>query len=336
MPRHTSEVSITPPSPDLPKNRPNWGKWISTLVIAGLVVAMVIFVDVRHMAAVAMHTNLWLALAGVGFFLGGVALIDLRWWWLLGRNQDFWRLAHATHTSFIVPILTPIPNYISRVMVTGLVTEASLAQASTAMMVERMIAQILRISAIVLAISLGVQSSLTPNSMLRSVGMSVVVLVGYVLAIRFAQQVTLTIEQMSIVLHLSDRMRNKVVGFVSDALSVNVGIKEMLFALGMSLVMWGLFFLFHLLVILAMPLGFDVHACVIIALGTLALTPPSAPAMLGIYQVSQIGPNLILHLGTFEQLLPYSLWLYAIQAIVWLALTWWGVRKLDVRFRDLF
>ena len=85
-----------------------------------------------------------------------------------------------------------------------------------------------------------------------------------------------------------------------------------------------------------MPLGLDQHESITIALGTLALTPPSAPAMLGIYQLSQIGPNLVLRLGSFEQLLPYSMLLYFIQALVWLFLTIWGIQVLDIHWRDLF
>ena len=332
-----SPSPAAPASPQASKKQSNRSYWIAAIVIVLLIVATVLFVDVQQMIQVMRNVNYLLVLAGVVFLLGGIILIDVRWWWLLGRQPSFKRLSHATNASYIVPILTPIPNYISRVVITGLTTEATLPQATTSMMVERMIAQIMRITTIVLAISLGVQSTMSVSSMVRSVALSVAVLAGYLLAIQYADAVTRTTDRLlARTPGLSDRWRAKIVGVVQDALSIDVGMKDLLLALGMTIVMWTLFFFFHFLVILAMPLGLDMHANITIALGALALTPPSAPAMLGIYQISQIGPNLILRLGTFEQLLPYSLLLYFIQAIVWLLLTVWALRALDMSFVDLF
>lgn len=333
MTQQTAPAPAKPPA----RKQSNRSNLIAVIIIVALLIATVLFVDVRQMIQVMLHTNYALVLVGVMFLLGGIALIDVRWWYLLGREPAFKRLAHATNASFIVPILTPIPNYISRVVITGMATEATLPQATTSMMVERMIAQIMRITTIVLTISLGVQSSMSPASMVRSIALSFAVLAAYLLAIRYSEQVISGVDSgLSKIPRLSDNARSKIVAIVQDALSVDMGMKDLLFALGMTIVMWTLFFLFHFMVILAMPLDLDMHSNITIALGALALTPPSAPAMLGIYQFSQVGPNLILRLGSLEQLLPYSLMLYFIQAIVWMVLTIWGLRKLNMSFIDLF
>ncbi len=333
MAQPTSSAPAKPPA----KKQSNRSNLIAAIIIVALLVATVLFVDVGQMIQVMLHTNYALVLVGVIFLLGGIALIDVRWWYLLGREPAFKRLGHATNASYIVPILTPIPNYISRVVITGMATEATLPQATTSMMVERMIAQIMRITTIVLTIALGVQSTMSPASMVRSILLSFAVLAGYLLAIRYAEQVISGVEKgVTKIPRLSDKTRGKIVSINREALSVDMGMKDLLFAVGMTIVMWTLFFLFHFMVILAMPLGLDMHSNITIALGALALTPPSAPAMLGIYQISQVGPNLILRLGSLEQLLPYSLMLYFIQAIVWMILTVWGLRKLDMSFVDLF
>ncbi len=333
MAQPTSSAPAKPPA----KKQSNRSNLIAAIIIVALLVATVLFVDVGQMIQVMLHTNYALVLVGVIFLLGGIALIDVRWWYLLGREPAFKRLGHATNASYIVPILTPIPNYISRVVITGMATEATLPQATTSMMVERMIAQIMRITTIVLTIALGVQSTMSPASMVRSILLSFAVLAGYLLAIRYAEQVISGVEKgVTKIPRLSDKTRGKIVSITREALSVDMGMKDLLFAVVMTIVMWTLFFLFHFMVILAMPLGLDMHSNITIALGALALTPPSAPAMLGIYQISQVGPNLILRLGSLEQLLPYSLMLYFIQAIVWMILTVWGLRKLDMSFVDLF
>jgi len=319
------------------KKQSNRSSWITGAILILLIIATAFFVDVNEMVRIMLHSNVWLILAGVTFLLGGIFLIDVRWWYLLGRKPSFKRTAHAANVSFIVPILTPAPNYIVRVVTTGVATEATLPQATTSMIVERMIAQIMRITTIVLAISLGVQSTMSPASMLRSIGVSFAVLAGYLLAIRFSTSVTTTLDNgLAHIPRLSAAWRTKIIGSVQEGLSIDVGMVELLIALGVTLIMWSLFFLFHFMVILAMPLNLDAHANITIALGALALTPPSAPAMLGIYQLSQVGPNLILRLGSLEELLPYSLMLYFIQAIVWMGLTVWGLREMDMGFIDLF
>ena len=324
------------PSPELKKQR-NRSYWIAGIIIVLLIVATAYFFDLKDLVAIAKQTNYLLVLLGVAFFLGGIFLIDVRWWYLLGRKQSFKTIAHATNTSYIVPILTPIPNYISRVVITGLATEASIPQATTAMLVERMIAQIMRITTIVMAVALGVQSTMSSTTMIRSVAISVGVLVLYLLAIRFVIPLTRALDKaLGKISGLRDEHRRKVVDVIRDALSLDVGMSVLLQAVGMTIIMWTLFFLFYFMVIVAMPLGLDVKSGVTIALGSLALVPPSAPAMLGIFQLSMVGPNLILRLGTVEQLLPYSLMLYFIQAIVWGVLTLWGLRKMNMSFVDLF
>ena len=320
-------------APQKPDNR-SW--WISIALILALVVLTALFVDVEEMIQVMRNTNPALVLVGVIFLLFGIAIIDFRWWYLLSRRASFKRLMHVTHVSYLVPMITPIPNYISRVVITSTSTELSLPQATTGMVVERMIAQIMRITTIVLAISLGAQSELSAASMIRSVAIAVGVLIAYLLAIKYSAAVTAGVHRLLVAIRLKEAWTEKITAMVRDALCTNVRMQELLLTLGVTIVMWTCFFFFHFLVILAMPLGLDAHARATIAMGTLALTPPSAPAMLGIYQLSQIGPSVILKFGEVEDLLPYSLMLYFIQLIVWMALTLIGLRALKMRFVDLF
>jgi uncharacterized membrane protein YbhN (UPF0104 family) len=326
----------TPTETTTTEQSSNRGWWISGALILVLVALTAIFVDVKEMIQVIRNTDPLRVIAGILFLLLGIAIIDFRWWYLLSRRSTFRRVIHATHVSFIVPILTPIPNYISRVFITSTATDISLPQSTTAMVVERMIAQIMRITTIILTIALGVQSELTPASMARSIGFSILVLAAYLLAIQYSRQVTHAVRVLLTKLKLREAWVEKITAMVGDALCTNIRMKELLMALGMTIVMWTLFFFFHFLVILAMPLDMAVEDKFLVALGTLALTPPSAPAMLGIYQLSQIGPGLLLQLGAFEELLPYSLVLYFLQLLVWLTLTLFGLRALDMRFIDLF
>ncbi len=317
-----------------PQNHRRWG--LSAALVVALIIATVVFVDAPSMLEVLRQTNPTLVLIALLFLLFGIAIIDIRWWYLLSRQSPFSSTLHATHVSYLVPMVTPIPNYISRVFLTSAATKIPLPQATTAMVVERMIAQIMRISTIVLAISLGVQSELSFASMARSLLLSLIVLALYLFAIRYDESIANRVHALTLHVGMREKSADRIGRAVRDALHSDVGMKELLVAIAITIAMWTFFFLFHFLVILAMPLTMDVHAKATIALGALALTPPSAPAMLGIYQISQIGPNLVLRLGALEDLLPYSLMLYFLQLLIWMTLTIWSLSKLDMRFRDLF
>ncbi|NOX62566.1 MAG: flippase-like domain-containing protein [Chloroflexi bacterium] len=310
----------------------------------GLAIAVVVvillalwLVDVQEVRDIIAGMDPTLALLSVGFLFAGIFLIDVRWHYLLARIPRFRRLAHATHVSFIVPLVSPIPNAPIRPIITGLNTEATIPQAASAIMVERMIAQIMRLTTIILAIMLGVQAEVSSGALLKSGGIAVGVLALFLLAVRFSEQVVAALDALlGRAPGIKDAWRLKITNMVREALAHGGGMKELVLATGMTLIMWSLFYLFHLMIALAMPLDVDLQTRMTIAMGALALTPPSAPAMFGIYHVSQIAPMLALGLADLETLLPYSLVLYFVQLIVWSALTLWGLRALNMRFRDLF
>ncbi len=295
------------------------------------------FIDMKQVVSVIVQANWLLVLAGTALFLLGIAMIDYRWWRLLAKVPAFRRLMHATHVSFIVPILSPIPNIPIRVITTGVATRATIPQATTAMMVERMIAQIMRIIAFILAVLLGAQAEVNPGSLLKSFGIAVGVLALFLLAVRYHEKVVgWTDALLRKLSFIKESWRKKIVTMVYEALAYGGDMRQLILATGVTLVMWTLFFFFHLLVIMALPLNLPLETQLTIAMGALALTPPSAPAMLGIYHASMILPMLALNLAPLDALLPFSLLLWGIQAVVWMILTFLGLSKLDMRFADLF
>jgi len=306
-------------------------------ILVGLLIISSLFIDLGEAFRVILDTNWWLVGVSALFLLAGVMLIDIRWWYLLARVPRFWRTFHASNVSFIVPILSPIPNTPVRVVTTGVSTKASIPQATTAMVIERSIAQIMRLTAIILAIQMGAQAEITLSYITKTVGMALGIIVLFLLAMRYANAVVRGVDAVLKRLpFVSESFRAKITAMVTESLAHGGGMKEMIVSTLITIVMWALFFIFQLLVILAMPLHLTLLESMTIAMGALALTPPSAPAMFGIYHASQILPMLALHLAPLEALLPYSLLLFFIQALVWLILTLWGLKKLTMRFADLF
>ena len=331
-------MSQQPETPQQEQSSGNARFLITSLgILVGLLIVSSFFIDLREAFSLIFHANWALVGAGVLILLVGIMLIDIRWWYLLARIPRFWRAFHASNVSFIVPILTPIPNTPIRVVTTGVATKATIPQATTAMVIERSIAQIMRLTAIILAVQMGAQVELTASYIIKTVALALGVIGLFLLAMRYADAVVRAVnailERMPFI---KEKTRIKIAGMVAEALMHGGDMKTLIIATVMTVVMWALFFIFHLLVILAMPIDMPLIDRMTIAMGALALTPPSAPAMFGIYHASQILPMLALNLGPLEALLPYSLMLYFIQAIVWLVFTLWGLRKLDMRFADLF
>ena len=311
--------------------------FISIGILLALLLISSFFIDMKLVLTVILGANWLMVAAGTVLFLLGIVLIDYRWWRLLSQVPAFRRLIHATHVSYIVPILSPIPNIPVRVITSGVATKATIPQASTAMMVERMIAQIMRIIAFILAVMLGAQAELDPRSLFKSFLVAVGILVIFLLAVRYYEKVVgwsdALLRKMPFI---KESWRETIVSMVHDALAYGGDMRQLILATGITLVMWTLFFFFHLLVIMALPLNLTLETELTIAMGALALTPPSAPAMLGIYHASMILPMLALNLAPLDALLPYSLLLWGIQAVVWMILTFWGLSKLGMRFADLF
>jgi hypothetical protein len=184
---------------------------------------------------------------------------------------------------------------------------------------------------------MGAQVELTVAYIIKTVVLALGIIGLFLLAMRYADAVSRGADAILRRLpFIKEGLRERIITMLQQALAHGGSMTEVLIATGVTVIMWTLFFFFHFLIITAMPIELSTIDRMTVAMGALALTPPSAPAMFGIYHASQILPMLALNLATLEVLLPYSLLLYFIQAIVWLALTLWGLKNLDMKFADLF
>jgi hypothetical protein len=90
-----------------------------------------------------------------------------------------------------------------------------------------------------------------------------------------------------------------------------------------SCITWGLFWAFHFGVLVAIGVDIDQQTMLAISLGSLALVPPSATTLPGIYQASMVVPLVLL--GYNENLLTsYALILNAVEMSLILLLGIWG------------
>jgi hypothetical protein len=102
-----------------------------------------------------------------------------------------------------------------------------------------------------------------------------------------------------------------------------------------SLIMWGLFLLFYASGFEA--LGFRADTLKILAMSAMVLTilPPSTPAMIGIYQGITVAILLPFGILDTNEATAYALLMFGAQWVVWIILGIWGIRRTDLKVRNL-
>jgi hypothetical protein len=97
-------------------------------------------------------------------------------------------------------------------------------------------------------------------------------------------------------------------------------------ALGLTVLVWTCNWAFCWLVLVALPVDLSVEQGLTIALGALALAPPSAPTQPGIYHASVVGPLMVV--GFDETMLTsYAVLLHALMMVGMLGLGAFGLAR---------
>jgi uncharacterized membrane protein YbhN (UPF0104 family) len=72
-----------------------------------------------------------------------------------------------------------------------------------------------------------------------------------------------------------------------------------------------------------------------LAAAALVVLPPSAPAMIGVYQGVLVAFLLLFRIADSSTLTAYAILVFAVQLIIWLVLEVWGLFRTHLRLREL-
>lgn len=313
---------------------------ISLILTLALILIILIlfaaFVDVRAVWEAVRRANGLYLLGGTLALLAGLAAYATRWRLLLA-DKPRWRstfdaanVGHAVNT--LVPLRAGEP---ARILVLGQAEKTPLAEITSGVVVERLFEQIMRLTALAGAVLFGAGLTLSPTTVIGGIGGVVVVFMGLLWLIR---NQALVIDRWPRALArlprvTEDQARRVLTNMLAGLSSVSSP-RRLALAYVWSLVAWGCFLVFHILVLLALP---DVAPAqtLSIALGALALVPPSAPTLPGLYHGSLVGPlSAVGFDGTL--LTSYAVLLHLIQLILMVALGGWGFRRSGVRLSELW
>lgn len=310
--------------------------WFPVLVILTILVIFVWLIDLGEVIAVLRAADARLLAASLVFLLVGNLLISVRWRYLLANVPAMRLVLKSDGMSYLSNYFLHIPASVMRVITLGRISSVSSAQAASSMVVDRLLEQILRITCLLLAL-VGFSRMVISTSAL--VGNILVILIGLGVVFWLIRNPDTVAEHLTNWLSRLPRIgqrrsahmiSNLVKGFVLAGSPGRFAV-----ALLLSILMWGCFFVFQALCLLA--LGFDLtpREIAIMSLTVLAVATPSAPAMPGIYHGIVVAALALLGLLDASALTAYAIVSHILQIVAWLPAGIWGFLTTDLRLGEM-
>lgn len=266
----------------------------------------------------------------------GIIFITLRWRFVLANKPRFFETFHADGIGYMVTVLSPIPGPAMRVVALTQSSEVSISRATPAMIVDTLLGTVMRLVALILAIILYSPLEIVTYSILIG-SLLIVAILGFLTwFVRHPERIITWLS--GLITRLPDmrgeRLQRAMTDLQEGMTAIN-SLKGTLIALLLSLVMWSFFLIFQYLVFKALPVDLTDREMLTLAAGALVVLPPSAPAMIGVYQGILVAFLLLFRITGATTLTAYALLVFAVQLVIWLVLGSWGLIRTHMKIGDL-
>ena len=263
-------------------------------------------------------------------------LLAIRWRYLLGNQPGFIPSFHSVNVSNLVNSLTPIPEIALRVLITGQGSGMSVPGATSGMLVERSLEQVMRVLAFLIAILTGYVLAINSSSMMVNAGLIVGFLIMMALLLRNAERFVSWIKSQLRRFPRIDQPRvEKVLNDMQTGLKLAGGPKQLTIGWLMSFAIWGAFFMFAYLALVGLNIDLPVPQLLAISLVTLAVAPPSAPGTPGLYQATIVGALSLIAGLDLALMTTYAIMIHILQVLPLLILGFWGLMGTNLSLRGL-
>lgn len=305
-------------------------------LIAVIILLLAYFVEWDQVITVFRQTN-WLVLLACVIFLSiGFIFISVRWRFVLVDKPNLKATFHADSIGYMVTILSPIPGPAVRVFALSHSTKVSISSSTPAMVVDLLLTTVMRLVALILAITLNLSSGQAFTSIVIG-SLLIIAFLGFI--IWLARNAGKVLPRLSGLLSRvpgvkEERLKKSLTDLQTSLASLG-STKSITIALLLSLVMWGCFWLFHYLVFLALPIGLTTQEMLTLAAAALVVVPPSSPGMIGVYQGVLVGFLILFRITDSYALTAYAILVFAVQLILWIILGSWGLISTRLNLGDL-
>ena len=274
--------------------------------------------------------------AAVAALVVAYILLALRWRYLLGNQPGFIPSFHSVNLSNLVNSLTPIPEIALRVLITGQGSGMTIPGATSGMLVERSLEQVMRVLAFLVALLTGYVVAINSGSIALNAGLIIGLLVLMALLLRNAERFILWIQtQLAHFPRLDQPRVESVLTDLVTGLKMAGGPRQLTIGWLMSFAIWGAFFVFVYLVLIGLNIYLPVPQMIAISMLTLAVAPPSAPGTPGLYQATIVGALSLIAGLDLALMTTYAIMIHILQVIPLLVLGFWGVMGTNLNFRSL-
>lgn len=309
---------------------------MSGLLAVGLTAGLVFLIDwpevMRRLAAA---DGRRLAVA-TGLLLVGYLAFAARWRYFLHGRPRLDATFHTSNVGNLANTLLPLrPGDPMRAVILRSASGLSILQITSSLVVERWFEQVMRLAALGGAFIFGAGLAVSPGALAGLVGL---LLASYALMIWMARRQDFVLAKLPPWLarlpRVSEENAHTGLAHLIEGFASLSSPGRMLGGLLASLATWALFAGFHYLCLVALYPGLDGRAGLAMALGSLALAPPSASTLPGLYQASIVLPLAVL--GYDRNLLTsYTLVMNLIEMLLMCLLGAWGALRVGVSLDEI-
>lgn len=291
-----------------------------------VIVLFVVFVDLGQVVDQLARTDWRYAIAAGAVLLVGMVSYAVRWRLLLGNVPGRLPTFHAANAGHTFNILIPLrAGMWARVFVINQLSRVTITEGLSSVMVERLLEQVMRLTALGGAIVLGAGLEVTPTTAIGTIAVVIVIFaILFLIVDRREYVLARWPAYIARLPRLTEERVHKILSDWLNNLAVIASPGRFALAFLLSLVTWSIWWGFHLLVLLALNTGLPTGDILAMSLGSLALAPPSAPTQPGLYQASIVAPLAVA--GFNENLLTaYAVLLQIFELVLMIGLGLWGL-----------
>jgi len=267
----------------------------------------------------------------------GNLFLTVRLRYILLNKSGRWETFYANSIGFMYHIALFVPAMVARVVAIGMVTPVSMPQAYSALLVERLLEQVMRLSAAILVVLLISSEQTHPTT---SVGGTLILLIALFGAIFWTvRHREWVIDSLTFRLtrwgYFKEEQIRSTASTMLQSLDAVSSTRRLLISVLLSYAAWLSFFIFHYLVLAALPLNLSTNQMLLIAAAVLVVMPPSINVMLIVYHIVVIVLLVTFQLTNTTVAATYAITLHLVQMICWTILGMWASRQTGLKRQQI-
>jgi len=308
----------------------------SALLLSLLFIILVFIVDWQIVYDQISQVNSYYLLFACGLLVIGYVIYAIRWKTLLSNQCNLLPTFHVANIGNMMNTLLPLrPGDAARIFLLGKKEDLPFLEVTSSIVVERWFEQILRFAALGGAIILGVGFQVSNITILGSIIFLAGSFIGMVWLIRNREIALSRLPKLFARLpRLTETQIRKGLENLVDGLAGVSSIYRLFGILLISILTWSFFWGFHFTCLISLQQDLSIQTFLALSLGSLALVPPSASTLPGMYQVSMVVP---LSLFSFDKnlLTSYSLVMNFTEMVVIMGFGLWGTMQTGISSKEL-